>query len=66
MALILFLVLINTENILPGEAVNAPISEVFNAPLDGALGNLVIPAMAGWLGLDDLQGPFQHKLFYED
>jgi len=54
---------------LPREAVDAPSLEVFKARLDGALSNLVqwkvsLP-MAGGLELDDPQGPFQPKAFYD-
>jgi len=54
---------------LPREAVAAPSLEGFKARLDGALSNLVYWNMslptAGRLQLDDLEGPFQPKQFYD-
>ena len=52
---------------MPREAVAAPSVEVFTARLDGALNSLVwwkvsLPTVGG-LEPDDLQGPFQPKLF---
>ena len=49
--------------------VDAPSLELFKASLDGALDNLVqwvaaLP-MAGGLKVDDLQGHFQPKSFYD-
>ena len=56
-------------NRLPREAVAVPSLAVFKVRLDGALSNLVwwkvsLPMAAG-LELDDLEGPFQPKPFYD-
>jgi len=54
---------------LPREAVAAPSLAVSKAMLDGALSSLVqwkvSLLMAGGLELDNLQGSFQHKPFYD-
>jgi len=56
-------------NKLPSEAAAAPSLAGFKVRLDRALSNLIywklsLP-MAGGLELDDLQGPFQPKPFYD-
>jgi len=56
-------------NGLPREVIDAPSLETFKVRLDRALSNLVLCrvslCLAGGLELDDLQGPFQPKPFYD-
>ena len=57
------------QHMLPRGIVDAPSLELFKARLDGALSNLIWWKMslptAGGLELDELEGPFQPKPFYD-